>query len=180
MRFHFRLLAVFLLSLVALAAGQTLREVAKFDLPGPPGKRFDYLTIDPEDHYLLSAHLAAGLLYVIDVRTNTVVKTIPGTPGVEGVEYVPGLKKVYTSNSGDNTIGVVDLKTMSVIKKLPTGAKPDGSTFAAPFRKLYVSDERGKSEAIVDVDKDEIVRTLKFDSETGMPQYDPIARKVVR
>jgi len=30
------------------------------DLPGPGGKRFDYLTIDEDDHYLLSAHLAAG------------------------------------------------------------------------------------------------------------------------
>ena len=36
----------------------------------------------------------------------------------------------------------------------------------------------GKAEAIVDVQKDEIVGTLHFDSETGMPQYDPIARKV--
>jgi DNA-binding beta-propeller fold protein YncE len=43
---------------------------------------------------------------------------------------------------------------------------------------LYVSDERGKAEAVVDVTKDEIVRTLRFDSETGMPQYDPVARKL--
>ena len=176
MRSPFRLMTALLLAFAA--SGQTLREVAKFDLPGPPGKRFDYLTIVPEDHYLLSAHLGAGLLYVIDTRTNTVVKAIPGTPGVEGVEYVPGLKKVYTSNSGDNTIGVIDLKSMSVVKKLPTEAKPDGSTFAAPFRKLYVSDERGKAVAVVDVDRDEIAKTLKFESETGMPQYDPIARKV--
>lgn len=32
--------------------------------------------------------------------------------------------------------------------------------------------------AIVDVDKDEIVKTMKFTSETGMPQYDPVTRKV--
>jgi DNA-binding beta-propeller fold protein YncE len=67
---------------------------------------------------------------------------------------------------------------MKVIKKLKTESKPDGSTYAAPFHKLYVSDERGKAEAIVDVTKDEIVKTLHFDSETGMPQYDPVARKV--
>src|SRR6266849_8875960 len=109
-----------LLACMAPTFGQTLKQIASFDLPGPAGKRFDYLTIDYEDHYLLSAHLAAGLLYVIDTRTNTVVKAIPGVPGVEGVEYVPGLKKVYTSNSGDNKIGVVDLKTMKVIKTLPT------------------------------------------------------------
>lgn len=50
----------------AQAPGATLKKVAEFDLPGPLGKRFDYLTIDSDDHYLISAHLAAGQTYVID------------------------------------------------------------------------------------------------------------------
>src|SRR5438105_2626885 len=161
-----------------VASGQTLKQVTKFDLPGPGGKRFDYLTIDADDRYLISAHLAADQTYVIDLATNRVVATVTDTPGAEGVEYVPELRKFYTSNAHDNSIGVVDLRQMKVIKKLPTEAKPDGSAYAAPFHKLYVSDERGKTEAVVDVVKDEIVKTLHFDSETGMPQYDPVARKV--
>jgi DNA-binding beta-propeller fold protein YncE len=156
-------------------SGSTLKKVAEFDLPGPPGKRFDYLTIDADDQYLISAHLAADQTYVIDLGTNKVLATIKDTPGAEGVEYVPELKKFYTSNAHDNTIGVVDIKQMKVVKKLKTEAKPDGSTYAAAFHKLYVSDERGKAEAIVDVTKDEIIKTLHFDSETGMPQYDPVA-----
>ncbi len=128
----------------------TLRKITEFDLPGPSGKRFDYLTIDPEDHYLFSAHLAAAQTYVVDLRTNKVLATIADTPGAEGLEYVAEFKKLYTSNAGDNTIGVVDLRQMKVIKKIPTAAKPDGSAYAAPFHKLYVSDERGKAEAIVD------------------------------
>src|SRR6266699_1834567 len=164
--------------LSTIASGQTLKEVAKFELPGPPGKRFDYLTIDTDDRYLLSTHLAAGQTYVIDLGSNKVVATIADTPGAEGIEYAPDFKKFYTSNAGDNTIGVVDMKQMKVVKKLPTEKKPDGSTYAAPFHKLYVSDERGKAEAIVDVTKDTIIKTLHFDSETGMPQYDPVARKV--
>jgi DNA-binding beta-propeller fold protein YncE len=160
------------------SAGPSLKKVTEFDLPGPPGKRFDYVTITPDDHYLLSTHLAAGQMYVIDLRTNKVVATVTDTPGAEGVEYVPELKKAYTSNAGDNTIGVVDLRQMKVIKKIHTEAKPDGSAYAAPFHKLYVSDERGKAEAIVDVRTDEIIKTLHFDSETGMPQYDHLAKKV--
>ncbi len=89
-----------------------LRKVGEFDLPGPPGKRFDYLTIDPDDHYLISAHLGADQTYVIDLRTDKVVATVKDTPGAEGVEYVSGLKKLYTSNARDNTIGVVDLRQM--------------------------------------------------------------------
>jgi DNA-binding beta-propeller fold protein YncE len=159
-------------------SGPTLKKLTEFDLPGPGGKRFDYLMIDMDDHYLISAHLAADQTYVIDLAANKVVAVVTDTPGAEGVEYVPELRKFYTSNARDNTIGVVDLKQMKVIKKLKTEAKPDGSAYAAPFHKLYVSDERGNAEAIVDVTKDEIVKTLHFDSETGMPQYDPVARKV--
>ena len=159
-------------------SGQTLRQVGVIDLPGPPGRRFDYLAIDYDDDYLFINHLAAGVLYVVDLKTNTVVKTIADVPGGEGVEYVPELKKLYTSNAWDNTIGVIDLRQMRVVKKLPTEAKPDGSTYAPPFHKLYVSDERGRAEAVVDVLRDTIVTTLHFDSQTGTPQYDSVARQV--
>ena len=74
-------------------ARTTLKQVATIDLPGPAGKRFDYLTIDYDDGYLLSAHLGAGLLYVIDLKNNRVVMTIPDVPGVEGVESFRNSKK---------------------------------------------------------------------------------------
>ncbi len=45
-------------------SGQTLKKVGVIDLPGPKGERFDYLTMDDEDRYLLSAHLGPGILYV--------------------------------------------------------------------------------------------------------------------
>lgn len=158
--------------------GKTLRKIAAIDLPGPPGKRFDYLTIDYDDGYLLSAHLGAGILYVIDLKTNKLVKAIPDVPGVEGVEYIPELKKVYTSDWHENKIGVIDLRQMKVIAKIPTADKPDGSAYAPDFHKLYVSDERGKVEAVIDVRQDRQIKTLSFKSETGMPQYDPAAKLV--
>ena len=160
------------------STGHYLRSLKTFDLPGPPGKRFDYLTVDTDDHYLLSAHLGAGILYVINLRDDSVVKAIPDVTGVEGVEYVPGLKKAYTSDWYENKVGVVDLTKFAVVKKLPSGNKPDGSAYAEPFHKLYVSDERGRDETVIDVTKHAVVNTLRFNSETGMPQYDPVARRI--
>ena len=155
---------------------QTLYKVATIDLPGPKGQRFDYLTMDDEDHWLLSAHLRPGILYVIDVRTNKLVKAIPGVPGITGLEYVPGLRKVYTSDWGEEKIGIVDLKSMNVVKRLATAAKPNGSTYAAPFHKVYVVDTLGKAVAIVDVQKDKIVAHVQ--ERNGMPQYDSVGKKV--
>src|SRR5215813_5992369 len=155
-----------------------LKQVASIDVPGPKGKRFDYLTIDYDRHLLFSTHLGAGLLYVIDLRTNKVVKTFDGLPGIEGVEIAADVKKAYTSNWLENKIGVIDVEQMKLIKKLPTESKPDGITYAQPFHKIYVSDERAHAEAVIDVSKDEVITTLHFASETGNPRYDPVSRRV--
>ena len=155
-----------------------LKQVGSIDVPGPKGERFDYLTIDPEKHLLFSTHLGAGLLYVIDLTSNKVVKTFEGLPGIEGVELAPDVKKAYTSNWKENKIGVIDLQQMAIVKKIPTESKPDGIAYAAPFHKIYVSDERAKAEAVVDVNKDEVITTLHFASETGNPRYDPVSKRV--
>jgi hypothetical protein len=166
--------ALILVLFMGCAAAQTLKQVAAIDLPGPAGQRFDYLTMDDEDHFLLSAHLGPGILYVIDVQKNKLVKAIPGVPGITGLEYAPGLRKVYTSDWGEEKIGVVDVRTMTVVKRLATAAKPNGSTYAAPFRKVYVSDTLGKAVAIVDVDKDEIVKLLHSAAKRECPSMTPL------
>lgn len=167
-------------SSVRAAGGQDslLRQIATIDVPGPKGKRFDYLMIDPSRHLLFSTHLGAGLLYAIDLRTGKVVKTFENLPGIEGVELAPDVNKAYTSNWLENKIGVIDLEQMKLIKKLPTESKPDGIAYAAPFHKIYVSDERAHAEAVVNVTKDEVITTIHFESETGNPRYDPVSKRV--
>ena len=67
---------------------------------------------------------------------------------------------------------------MSVVKRLPTESKPNGMANATPFRKVYVVNTLGKAVSIIDVDKDEIVKVLRFNSETGTPGYDAVAKKI--
>jgi hypothetical protein len=77
----------------------SLRKIAVIDGPEPKGQRFDYVTIDAEDRYLLSGHLGPGILYVVDMRTNKLVKAIPWLPGITGLEYVPDCTR-YTPPTG--------------------------------------------------------------------------------
>jgi DNA-binding beta-propeller fold protein YncE len=72
--------------------------VGAIELPGPKGKRFDYLTIDPARNLFFSTHLGAGLLYAVDLRTGKLVKTFENLPGIEGVEIASDVKKAYTSD----------------------------------------------------------------------------------
>jgi len=105
------------------ADAKLLRQIGSIELPGPKGKRFDYLTVDSSRSLLFSTHLGAGLLYAIDLKTNKLIKTFADLPGIEGVEVAPDAKKAYTSNWLENKIGVIDLEQMKVIKKIPTESK---------------------------------------------------------
>ncbi|HEV2387247.1 MAG TPA: YncE family protein [Candidatus Acidoferrales bacterium] len=168
-----------LLALVAVSTrGTVLKKIATIDLPGPAGQHFDHLAIDREDGYLLSAHLGPGILYVIDLRASAVVKAIRGLAGITAPVYVPGFKKVYACDWGENRIAVVSLADLRVVKKLPAGAKPNGGAYAAQFGKVYISETLGKEVAVVNVRSDRVVRQLRFGAETGMLQYDPAGGRV--
>lgn len=160
------------------AGGATLKKVASIELHGPRGEHFDHLDMDYEDHHLLSAQTGAGILYVIDTRNNAVVTAIHGLPGITVPVYVPGLKKVYACDWGENKIGVVNLRTMKVEKRLRSSEKPNGGTYAKGFGKVYISDTLRKEVQVIDVRSDAVVKTLRFASETGMAQYDEVGRKI--
>src|SRR5258708_40037516 len=67
---------------------------------------------------------------------------------------------------------------MYVVKRLPAESKPNGIAYAEPFRKVYVVNTLGKAVSVVDVDKDEIVKVVRFESETGTPGYDSVSKKI--
>jgi DNA-binding beta-propeller fold protein YncE len=158
--------------------GTNLKRAAVIDLPGPAGRRFDYLTIDYDDHYLFSAHLGAGLLYVIDLRTNAVVKTITGVPGIEGVAYIPELKKLYTSNWYETRSGSSISRRWSSSRSCPRLISRTGSPTRGRSRRHTCPMSGARRRPVVDVREDRIIKKLNFQSETGVPQYDPVARKV--
>lgn len=172
-------LAYALASCFAIPAhGATLKQIGAIDLHGPRGEHFDHLAMDYDDHYLLSAQTAAGILYVIDTRRNVVVAAIHGLPGITVPIYVPGMKKAYACDWGENKIAVVNLRTMKVEKRLRSSEKPNGGTYAKAFGKVYISDTLGRELQVIDARTDAPLKTLRFTSETGMAQYDDVAQKV--
>jgi DNA-binding beta-propeller fold protein YncE len=145
------------------SGGAPLRKVAEFELPGPPGKRFDYLTIDEDDNYLLSAHLAAGLLHVIDLKTNAVVKTVRDVPGVEGVAYIAEGKKVYTANWGENKIGVI-----------VDGCRGNhGMAIGAERRRAFLSCETNDTLTVFDLESHKAIAHLPMAKGADVVMFDP-------
>src|SRR5258708_8512341 len=107
------------------AGAQLLKQVGSIELPGPKGKRFDYLTIDSSRNLLFSTHLGAGLLYALELQTNKLIKTFEDLPGVQGVEIAPDIKKSYTSNWLENKIVLINRAQINIIHKFSTEPNHD-------------------------------------------------------
>jgi len=59
------------LGMAIFLSHEPLERIALIEVPVQKVNVFDYLTVDGEDRYLLSAHLGPGILYVIDMRTTS-------------------------------------------------------------------------------------------------------------
>jgi YVTN family beta-propeller protein len=66
------------------SSSPVLTVVADIPLPGP-AVRFDYQSLDITSDRLYIAHMGAGEIVVLNVKTRQVVATIAGMPGVTGV-----------------------------------------------------------------------------------------------
>lgn len=60
------------------------------------------LSINYERGQLWAAHLGANQAYVVDLKTNQLVKAVTGTPGTPGVEVVR-TKTTYAPPTGATT-----------------------------------------------------------------------------
>src|SRR3954469_20497368 len=109
------------------AGALPLKPVAHVRLPGP-GVRFDYTSLDPRTSTLWIAHMDAGRLLAVDVRTRRVTRSIPA-PGVHGVIAVPQLGRVYASATGAHAVLTIDARTKRVLARAPAGEYPDGLAY---------------------------------------------------
>ena len=162
----------------SISYGHGLKQVQSLSLPGPIGKDFEAVKVDYKNHSVYIAHFGANQIYVIDSNTGKYIRTIKGTPGVDGLEYVNSVRKLYIANSKDNSVGVLDLETMKIIKKISIENTPHGMTYASHFKKMYIADELAHTIIVVDVESDKKLTKIHFSGPIGTMLYDAGKKKV--
>jgi DNA-binding beta-propeller fold protein YncE len=155
-----------------------LHPVARIALPGD-NSRFDYASLDPNHGLLFIAHLGASQVIEVNVRTNRVVRTIDGLPGVHGVLVVPARHRIYATATDANQVATIDETSGAVLHRSPTGDYPDGLAYDPPHRTVWTTNESGASETIVDADTGEVRGTVPLDGEAGNVAYDPSTRHML-
>lgn len=160
------------------AGALPLRTVASVPLPGG-SSRFDYQSLDQQRHLLFIAHLGAGLVHVVDTRSNRVVTTIHGIAGVHGILVVPRLRRVYASATDDQQVAVIDEHTFHVLARVPAGTYPDGLAYDPPDHRVFVSDESGGADIVIDTRTNHRTATISLGGEAGNTQYDPVSHRIL-
>ncbi len=68
----------------------------------------------------------ADTITVVDLDTLKTVDTIKaGGPDPDGILYVPGLDRLYTSNGHDKSVSAIDPVTRKIVATMPVGGKPE-------------------------------------------------------
>ncbi|MCL4324473.1 MAG: hypothetical protein M1144_03300 [Candidatus Thermoplasmatota archaeon] len=117
-----------------------LKEIARIRLPEHPADGgFDHAAVDGKTDRLYVAHTSNDSVDVIDLRSQTYLRSLEGLKGVAGVWVNDELGLLFTSNRGEDTASAFAIESTGEreLFRIPTGARPNGMAFD-PGRELWM------------------------------------------
>jgi YVTN family beta-propeller protein len=136
----------------------------KISIPGQGS--WDYLIVDDSARRLYVSH--ATQVEVIDVDSESVVGSIPKTPGVHGIAIAPELGRGFVSNGQSSTVTIFDLKTLKPIAEVPTGQKPDAIIFDPATSRVFAFNGGSNNATAIDAASGKVAGTVDL---KGGPEY---------
>jgi YVTN family beta-propeller protein len=135
------------------------------DVAGDGG--WDYLSVDELSQHLFVSH--GTEVNVIDLKTDTVIATIPNTNGVHGIAINNDLNEAYISNGKDNTITIINLKSFELIEIVKIeGIKPDCILYDKFSNKVFVYNGKSNDCFVLDAVTHKILKTIALG---GKPEF---------
>jgi YVTN family beta-propeller protein len=113
---------------------------------------------------------------VIDARTNALAATIEAGEGLHQIEFVPGSRFAYITNSKANTVSVIDIKKLKTVSDLAVGATPVPIAYSSASRLLYVSSLNGSTISVIDPAKQRVVNTIPTEPGVVAVRFAPEGR----
>jgi YVTN family beta-propeller protein len=128
---------------------------------------WDYLNVDEVNGRIFVSH--ATVAQAIDIKTGTLVGTIPDTKGIHGIAIANDLNKGFTSNGRDSSVTVFNLKTLEVITKIQvTGQNPDAILYDPFSQKVFTCNGRSNNSTVIDAKDNKVIGTIPLD---GRPEF---------
>jgi len=138
---------------------------------GAAGSHMVAITADGSRAF--TSNVGAGGVSELDLKSRTLVRTIPVAPQVEGVAVTPDGSAVWAGSNANGTVSVIDTKTGAVVQTLTGFAMPYRLAISADGKTAIVCDPKGDRLHIADVVGRKVIWTLDG---IGSPRGVNIAR----
>jgi DNA-binding beta-propeller fold protein YncE len=135
---------------VAMQPGSSqapLRLMRAIDLPHVDG-RIDHLAFDPSGQRLFVAALGNNTVEVVEVKSGTHVKSLPGFREPQGIAVAADAKLIAIANGQGEGVQTIDANDYRSVKAIPLGDDADNVRYDAAAKVLYVGYGSGAIAAI--------------------------------
>jgi len=158
----FTLLAAF--AIPSALAADSYQIEKKIPIPGQGS--WDYLAVDAAGRRLYVSH--GTQVEVVDIDSQSVVGTIPNTPGVHGIAIASELGRGFISNGQASTVTIFDLKTLKKLGEVPTGKKPDAIIYDPATSQVFAFNGGSNSATAISAADGKVAGTIDLG---GGPEF---------
>jgi DNA-binding beta-propeller fold protein YncE len=144
-------------SLQFAQAQNTVYKVLKtISLEGDMG--WDYLLADDATQRLYISH--GNMVQVMDLKTEKLAGSIPGTIGVHGIAIAKEFNKGFITAGRLDSVIVFDLVTLQITAKIKTDKNPDAVIYDPFSKRIFTFNGRGSSVTAIDAKTNEVAGTM--------------------
>jgi YVTN family beta-propeller protein len=132
----------------------------------------DLLSLDERSGRLYIPRRSQSVLDVIDTKTQKIVTSLSGLSGVSAIAVTSDPDVVFTSNSGDGTVGVVDVSKGTVLSHIEVGGHPEAIAYDPVHDLVIVSLGSARKLAFIDRANRTVAGTLELPGDPGLMAID--------
>lgn len=126
--------------------------------------------VSPDGTKAYTANLGAGSISLIDLDTDTLIKTVPAGAGTEGIDLTPDGTELWISNREANTVIIYDAATLEQIDRLEVGAFPLRLQISPDGHYAVTSNLQDGSLSVIDVKTRQLLRTITVSGDPSTAQ----------
>jgi hypothetical protein len=148
-------------------------------VPIPPGATpgFDHADIYRAGRRMYVAHTGGDRVDVIDCRTQTFLRSLPGLPGVAGVLIDEEHDLLFTSDRSAARVSVFGCSDEQLRGRVEVGPHPNGLAYDRRRRRLYTFNlgeplGEGRNASVVDLDSMRVLAELALPGRPRWAVYD--------
>jgi YVTN family beta-propeller protein len=125
-------------------------------------------TLTNDGAFAYAADSDAGVVAIIDTKSDKVVKTLQVGQDPWRAYNSPDGRWMLIPNNGDSTVSVIDTTSQTVVAKLNAGPEMTGVNYAAGGRKAYVISRGDSAVYVFDMQTFGLVTRLKIGNNVGL------------